>query len=93
MPRRQKCNRWSECPHGKFAFQILSGGGIQKQPKICFENAMSVLSNDLILVLSSGHSDPSPIGTHRRIATTLPHTKTSEAFSFNRWAVSDPPTL
>ncbi|XP_062340859.1 protein FAM3B-like [Osmerus eperlanus] len=42
VPGRQKCNRWSKCPPGKFAFQILSGGGIQKQPKICFENAMII---------------------------------------------------
>nr|XP_015196913.1 PREDICTED: protein FAM3B isoform X1 [Lepisosteus oculatus] len=37
-PRRQKCSLWSACPPGSFAFQVASGGGIQKFPKICFED-------------------------------------------------------
>ncbi|KAJ8394702.1 hypothetical protein AAFF_G00043020 [Aldrovandia affinis] len=37
-PKRQKCNRWSTCPNGEFAFQIMSGGGTKRFPKICFED-------------------------------------------------------
>ncbi|XP_062340260.1 uncharacterized protein LOC134038732 isoform X2 [Osmerus eperlanus] len=39
-------------------------------------SSLSFPDISLTLVLSSGRSDPSVIVTHRRIATTLPHTKT-----------------
>ncbi|KAG9341422.1 hypothetical protein JZ751_019231 [Albula glossodonta] len=38
LPKKQKCNRWSPCPKGSFAFQIVSGGGNKKLPKMCFED-------------------------------------------------------
>ncbi|NXI09459.1 FAM3B protein, partial [Irena cyanogastra] len=37
-PKRQKCDHWSPCPPGSFAYRILSGGGKQRRPKICFED-------------------------------------------------------
>ncbi|NWT84692.1 FAM3B protein, partial [Lanius ludovicianus] len=37
-PRRQKCDHWSPCPPGNFAYRILSGGGKQRRAKICFED-------------------------------------------------------
>ncbi|NWI37001.1 FAM3B protein, partial [Picathartes gymnocephalus] len=37
-PKRQKCDHWSPCPPGNFAYRILSGGGKQKRAKICFED-------------------------------------------------------
>ncbi|NXQ72937.1 FAM3B protein, partial [Quiscalus mexicanus] len=37
-PRRQKCDLWAPCPPGNFAYRILSGGGKQRRPKICFED-------------------------------------------------------
>ncbi|NXR96279.1 FAM3B protein, partial [Hypocryptadius cinnamomeus] len=37
-PKRQKCDLWSPCPPGNFVYRILSGGGKQRRPKICFED-------------------------------------------------------
>ncbi|NXO83160.1 FAM3B protein, partial [Sitta europaea] len=37
-PRRQKCDHWTPCPPGSFAFRVLSGGGKQRRAKICFED-------------------------------------------------------
>ncbi|NXE65203.1 FAM3B protein, partial [Calcarius ornatus] len=37
-PKRQKCGLWAPCPPGNFAYRILSGGGKQRRPKICFED-------------------------------------------------------
>ncbi|XP_072791770.1 protein FAM3B isoform X2 [Taeniopygia guttata] len=37
-PKRQKCDLWSPCPPGNFAYRILSGGGKQRRPTICFED-------------------------------------------------------
>ncbi|XP_064561765.1 protein FAM3B isoform X1 [Zonotrichia leucophrys gambelii] len=37
-PRRQKCGLWAPCPPGNFVYRILSGGGKQRRPKICFED-------------------------------------------------------
>ncbi|NXC60392.1 FAM3B protein, partial [Aleadryas rufinucha] len=37
-PKRQKCDHWSPCPPGNFAYRILSGGGKQRMAKICFED-------------------------------------------------------
>uniref|UniRef100_A0A8C3QY28 Uncharacterized protein n=1 Tax=Cyanoderma ruficeps TaxID=181631 RepID=A0A8C3QY28_9PASS len=37
-PKRQKCDHWSPCPPGNFAYRILSGGGKHKRAKICFED-------------------------------------------------------
>ncbi|XP_021395999.2 protein FAM3B [Lonchura striata] len=37
-PKRQKCDLWSPCPPGSFAYRILSGGGKQRRPTICFED-------------------------------------------------------
>ncbi|XP_058682091.1 protein FAM3B isoform X1 [Poecile atricapillus] len=38
VPKRQKCDHWSPCPPGNFAYRILSGGGKQRRAKICFED-------------------------------------------------------
>lgn len=37
-PKRQKCDHWSPCPPGNFAYRILSGGGKERRAKICFED-------------------------------------------------------
>ncbi|NXG96440.1 FAM3B protein, partial [Loxia leucoptera] len=37
-PKRQKCDLWAPCPPGNFVYRILSGGGKQRRPKICFED-------------------------------------------------------
>ncbi|NWV52685.1 FAM3B protein, partial [Daphoenositta chrysoptera] len=41
-PKRQKCDHWSPCPPGNFAYRILSGGGKQRTAKICFEDEQLV---------------------------------------------------
>ncbi|NXO42157.1 FAM3B protein, partial [Locustella ochotensis] len=41
-PKRQKCDHWSPCPPGNFAYRILSGGGKQRRPKICFEDELAL---------------------------------------------------
>ncbi|XP_063249235.1 protein FAM3B isoform X2 [Prinia subflava] len=41
-PKRQKCDHWSPCPPGNFAYRILSGGGKGKRAKICFEDEQLV---------------------------------------------------
>ncbi|KAM4905605.1 protein FAM3B isoform 1-T1 [Sylvia borin] len=41
-PRRQKCDHWSPCPPGNFAYRILSGGGKDRRAKICFEDEQLV---------------------------------------------------
>ncbi|NXG42435.1 FAM3B protein, partial [Psilopogon haemacephalus] len=38
VPKRQKCDHWSPCSPGNYAYRILSGGGREKMPKICFED-------------------------------------------------------
>ncbi|NWV05664.1 FAM3B protein, partial [Ptilonorhynchus violaceus] len=40
-PKRQKCDHWTPCPPGHFAYRILSGGGKQRRAKICFEDEQS----------------------------------------------------
>ncbi|NWU45319.1 FAM3B protein, partial [Hylia prasina] len=42
-PKRQKCDHWSPCPPGNFAYRILSGGGKQRRAKICFEDEQHIL--------------------------------------------------
>ncbi|NXB45824.1 FAM3B protein, partial [Leucopsar rothschildi] len=37
-PKRQKCDHWSPCSPGSFAYRILSGGGKERKAKICFED-------------------------------------------------------
>ncbi|XP_032908621.1 protein FAM3B isoform X2 [Catharus ustulatus] len=41
-PKRQKCDHWSPCPPGNFAYRILSGGGKERRAKICFEDEQLV---------------------------------------------------
>ncbi|NXY41906.1 FAM3B protein, partial [Ceuthmochares aereus] len=41
-PKRQKCDHWSPCPPGDYAYRILSGGGKAKPAKICFEDELCV---------------------------------------------------
>ncbi|XP_067849417.1 protein FAM3B-like [Heptranchias perlo] len=38
LPKRQKCDHWTPCPNGTFAFLVLSGGERFHPPKICFED-------------------------------------------------------
>ncbi|KGL98333.1 Protein FAM3B, partial [Charadrius vociferus] len=42
-PKRQKCDHWSPCSPGSYAYRILSGGGTEKMAKICFEDNLLVL--------------------------------------------------
>ncbi|KFP03514.1 Protein FAM3B, partial [Calypte anna] len=38
VPKRQKCDHWSPCSPGNYAYRILSGGGKAKLARICFED-------------------------------------------------------
>jgi len=40
VPKRQKCDHWSPCLPGSYAYRILSGGGKEKLAKICFEDEL-----------------------------------------------------
>ncbi|XP_058886780.1 protein FAM3B-like [Acipenser ruthenus] len=40
LPKRQKCDHSSPCPIGSFAFRVLSGGGKNSVPTICFEEVI-----------------------------------------------------
>ncbi|XP_074024172.1 protein FAM3B [Numenius arquata] len=42
VPKRQKCDHWSPCSPGDYAYRILSGGGIGKLAKICFEDDLLI---------------------------------------------------
>ncbi|XP_009998751.1 PREDICTED: protein FAM3B [Chaetura pelagica] len=42
VPKRQKCDHWSPCLPGNYAYRILSGGGKLKLAKICFEDEMLI---------------------------------------------------
>ncbi|NXW67393.1 FAM3B protein, partial [Hirundo rustica] len=59
-PKRQKCDHWSPCPPGNFAYRILSGGGKQRKAKICFEdehgNVMCVPRITSCVLDSTDHS-------------------------------------
>ncbi|KAM3837211.1 protein FAM3B [Vipera latastei] len=39
-PKRQKCDHWSPCLPGNYAYRIVSGGGKERFPKICFEDKL-----------------------------------------------------
>ncbi|XP_029434598.1 protein FAM3B [Rhinatrema bivittatum] len=41
-PRRQKCDHWTACPEGNYAYRVLTGGGRSNLPKICFEDVMVI---------------------------------------------------
>ncbi|KFQ71451.1 Protein FAM3B, partial [Phaethon lepturus] len=41
VPKRQKCDHWSPCSPGSYAYRILSGGGKGKLAKICFEDELN----------------------------------------------------
>lgn len=41
-PKRQKCDHWSPCPPGSYAYRVLSGGGKEKFAKICFEDELLI---------------------------------------------------
>ncbi|NXN35707.1 FAM3B protein, partial [Rhinoptilus africanus] len=43
VPKRQKCDHWSPCSPGNYAYRILSGGGTGRLAKICFEDDLPVL--------------------------------------------------
>uniref|UniRef100_A0A8C0ER70 FAM3 metabolism regulating signaling molecule B n=1 Tax=Bubo bubo TaxID=30461 RepID=A0A8C0ER70_BUBBB len=40
VPKRQKCDHWSPCSPGNYAYRILSGGGKQKLAKIYHSGEM-----------------------------------------------------
>ncbi|XP_059674348.1 protein FAM3B [Gavia stellata] len=42
VPKRQKCDHWSPCSPGNYAYRILSGGGKRKLAKICFEDELLI---------------------------------------------------
>ncbi|NXU76741.1 FAM3B protein, partial [Oreotrochilus melanogaster] len=42
VPKRQKCDHWSPCSPGNYAYRILSGGGKAKLARICFEDEMLI---------------------------------------------------
>ncbi|KAF1484085.1 Protein FAM3B, partial [Megadyptes antipodes antipodes] len=42
IPKRQKCDHWSPCSPGNYAYRILSGGGKAKLAKICFEDDLDI---------------------------------------------------
>ncbi|XP_070799598.1 protein FAM3B [Pituophis catenifer annectens] len=42
VPKRQKCDHWSPCLPGNYAYRVLSGGGKEKFPKICFEDKLLI---------------------------------------------------
>ncbi|NXX21779.1 FAM3B protein, partial [Podargus strigoides] len=45
VPKRQKCDHWSPCSPGNYAYRILSGGGKAKLAKICFEDELCVIDS------------------------------------------------
>ncbi|NXA08225.1 FAM3B protein, partial [Sapayoa aenigma] len=45
VPKRQKCDHWTPCPAGNYAYRILSGGGKEKMAKICFEDELGVIDS------------------------------------------------
>ncbi|NXA62743.1 FAM3B protein, partial [Mohoua ochrocephala] len=51
-PKRQKCDHWSPCPPGNFAYRILSGGGKQRRAKICFEDEHALYCEERCLGLA-----------------------------------------
>ncbi|KAM9020286.1 protein FAM3B isoform 1-T1 [Ara ararauna] len=42
VPKRQKCDHWSPCSPGSYAYRILSGGGKRNLAKICFEDELLI---------------------------------------------------
>uniref|UniRef100_A0A8C4XR15 FAM3 metabolism regulating signaling molecule B n=1 Tax=Falco tinnunculus TaxID=100819 RepID=A0A8C4XR15_FALTI len=42
VPKRQKCDHWSPCSPGDYAYRILSGGGKGKLAKICFDDELLI---------------------------------------------------
>ncbi|XP_040441047.1 protein FAM3B [Falco naumanni] len=42
VPKRQKCDHWSPCSPGDYAYRILSGGGTGKLAKICFDDELLI---------------------------------------------------
>ncbi|NXQ43744.1 FAM3B protein, partial [Catharus fuscescens] len=56
-PKRQKCDHWSPCPPGNFAYRILSGGGKERRAKICFEDeqaAGQMYFSDIVFISIPG---------------------------------------
>ncbi|XP_035171782.1 protein FAM3B isoform X1 [Oxyura jamaicensis] len=41
-PKRQKCDHWSPCLPGSYAYRIRSGGGRENLAKICFEDELII---------------------------------------------------
>ncbi|NWR88211.1 FAM3B protein, partial [Furnarius figulus] len=52
VPKRQKCDHWTPCPPGSYAYRILSGGGKEKMAKICFEDELKTFSSACPLITS-----------------------------------------
>ncbi|NXC49521.1 FAM3B protein, partial [Penelope pileata] len=51
LPKRQKCDHWSPCSPGSYAYRVLSGGGKEKLAKICFEDELISAISGLFHVL------------------------------------------
>ncbi|NXK71365.1 FAM3B protein, partial [Amazona guildingii] len=61
VPKRQKCDHWSPCSPGSYAYRILSGGGREKLAKICFEDELFKVCGmfvmyDQFVINSTDHS-------------------------------------
>uniref|UniRef100_A0A8B9BT81 FAM3 metabolism regulating signaling molecule B n=1 Tax=Anser brachyrhynchus TaxID=132585 RepID=A0A8B9BT81_9AVES len=42
VPKRQKCDHWSPCLPGNYAYRVRSGGGRENLAKICFEDELII---------------------------------------------------
>ncbi|NXK47389.1 FAM3B protein, partial [Chauna torquata] len=45
VPKRQKCDHWSPCSPGSYAYRARSGGGKEKLAEICFEDELCVINS------------------------------------------------
>uniref|UniRef100_A0A8B9DL13 FAM3 metabolism regulating signaling molecule B n=1 Tax=Anser cygnoides TaxID=8845 RepID=A0A8B9DL13_ANSCY len=45
VPKRQKCDHWSPCLPGNYAYRVRSGGGRENLAKICFEDELCVINS------------------------------------------------
>ncbi|NXK12554.1 FAM3B protein, partial [Herpetotheres cachinnans] len=51
VPKRQKCDHWSPCSPGDYAYRILSGGGTGKLAKICFDDEFALYCEEGCFIL------------------------------------------
>ncbi|NXO54725.1 FAM3B protein, partial [Aramus guarauna] len=75
VPKRQKCDHWSPCSPGNYAYRILSGGGKGKLAKICFEDELAsgqMHSTDTVFI-----SIPDLLAKRRIIGSVIDSTEHS----------------